>query len=216
MRKHLALVGTFAVAVGLTALTSGTAKADILTSTAPPIVTANPNGTFTWTYEVFVTGAQTVNPTNSFTFYDFNGFTGTATSTNSAFVATSALVSPSPVTTPFGAVTPNDSAGVPNITFTYAPNNPNAAPIVGQGLNGTSLGTFSLTSTLGGPGIRTAFVGRGTDSESGLINANITNYLAPVPEPGEYAVAGIFAAGLVGLMVRARRRTAREGGMASA
>lgn len=209
MRKHLSIV---AVAVGLTALVAGTAKADILPSTAPPTVTANANGTFTWTYEVFVTGAQTVNPGNAFTFYDFAGFTGTATSSNASFGSTTALISPAPVVTPFGAVTPNDSGAIPNITFTYN----GVTPIVGQGLNGTSLGTFSLVSTLGGPGIRTAFVGRGTDTDSGLANANITNYIAPVPEPGEYAVAGIFAAGLVGLMVRARRRTAREGGMASA
>lgn len=214
MRKHLSLVGPFAVALGLTALVSGTAKADILTSTAPPVVTANGNGTFTWTYEIFVTAAQEVRPTNSFTFYDFNGYVaGSARATDTRFVATEALVSPAPVTTPFGSVTPNDSALVPNITFTFTP--PTANPetrIIGQ----QSLGTFSLVSTLGQGAVRQAFVGRGTDQETGLLNANITNYLAPVPEPGEYAVAGIFAAGLVGLMVRARRRTAREGGMASA
>lgn len=210
MRKHLSLVGT-AAAIGLVALSSA-AKADILPSTAGPTVTANGNGTFTWTYEVFVTGAQTVNPGNSFTFYDFQGFTGQATATNGQFTPTTTLVSPAPVITPFGAVTPNDSAGIPNITFTFS----GATPIVGQGINGTSLGTFSLVSTLGGPGVRNPFLGRGTDTDSGLLNANITNYIAPVPEPGEYAVAGIFGAGLIGLMVRARRRTAREGGMASA
>jgi len=222
MRKHLSLVGAFAVAVGLNALVSGTARADILTSTAPPIITANPNGTFTWTYEILVTNTQSVRPlaanpmqgvVNSFTFYDFQGYVaGSAVSSSGLFSASSALVSPAPVTTPFGSIFPNDNAAVPNITFTYTGNQ------VIQGTNnmGVSLGTFSLTSTLGGPGVRQAFVGRGTDNESSLINANVTNYIAPVPEPGEYAVAGIFAAGLVGLMVRARRRTAREGGMAPA
>jgi len=209
MRKHLSIV---AVAVGLTALVSGTAKADILPSSAPPTVTANANGTFTWTYEVFVTNAQQLNPAgvNSFTFYDFNGYVAnSAVASNAAFTASSTLLSPAPVVTPFGSVTPNDSGAIPNITFTYN------GPLIQGGP--TSLGTFSLVSTIGGVGaVRNPFVGRGSQQGTNLMNANITNYIAPVPEPGEYAVAGIFAAGLVGLMVRARRRTAREGGMAPA
>lgn len=206
MRKSFALVGTAAAALGLSVLASGTANADILPAIGNPTVVANGDGTFNYTYEVFVTSTQRVQNGNSFTFYDFNGFTGVAFASSADFTFSASPTSP-PVTTPFGSVTPNED-NAPNVMFTYN----GAATILG---GPTSLGTFTLQSTLGTFGLREAFVGQGTDRDTNIVNANITNYVAPVPEPGEYAVAGIFAAGLIGLMVRARRRS-REGGMAPA
>lgn len=225
MRKYLSIVGTAVVAAAV--LAPGAARADIVPATSAPVsVVANGNGTFSYNYLVNVTATQEVRPGDFFTFYDFNGFTGAVSYTPSAqaqllgFTAASFTPSVTTVTGTvvgdFNQVTPFED-GAPNVTFTY--NAPANGPVLrgGAATNmSVPIGTFTLVSTLPVAGVFESFVGGGTDQDTGFQNVNGTNYLAPVPEPGEYAVAGIFAAGLVGLMVRARRRTAREGGMAQA
>lgn len=213
MRQSKALLSAAAMAtLGLTVLGTG-AKADILPSDAPPVVVATPT-TFIYNYQVFVTSTQTVNTGNSFTFYDFTGFTGTVFAP-AGWSFTVQNLGPSPVTGATGSVIPNDLAGVANITFTRT-----GGAVVG---GPTILGTFALESTLG-PNATTvrAFTGGGTDTATGLLNANITNYFAPtaspavIPEPGEWAFAGVFSMGLIGLMVRARRRSAGKSSAALA
>jgi len=203
--RNLAIVGTVAAAaIGLSF--AGQAKADILPSVDSPVVTASGTGTFIYSYNVFVTSTQEIRTGNFFRFNDFNGFVSVVSSPANWTPTVSAT--DGNVTIPgIGTVMPVDTAS-PNITFTYN----GAATILG---GPTSLGTFSLES-LYGPGTLAPFIGNGTDQRTGIPNANITNYVAPVPEPGEYAVMGLFGVGLVGLMARARRKAARTGDLAAA
>jgi hypothetical protein len=200
MRKNLAIVGGFAAAaLGISLLGGTAARADILPGATTPTVTLTGTGTYLYSYEIFVTNAQDVNTGNFFRFYDFNGLVSVV----SAPIGWSAAVtatSPPVVIPGIGTITPNDSAGIPNVTFTYS------GPTILGGP--TSLGIFQLESTLP-PGLVRPFAGSGTDKITGIANGNITNYIAPVPEPGEYAAMGIFGAGLLGLMVRARRKSAK-------
>lgn len=189
---------TTVVAATLTVLGGGTsaALADLLPGATTPTVTLTGTGTYLYSYEIFVTNAQDVNTGNFFRFYDFNGLVSVVSAPAGWSAAISATNAP--VVLPgIGTVTPIDSAFIPNVTFNYS------GPTILGGP--TSLGIFQLES-LYAPGQIRPFAGSGTDKITGIANGNITNYIAPVPEPGEYAVLGIFGAGLTGLMIRARRR----------
>jgi len=199
---RLLRMATVMVAVTLGVLGGGmsAARADILPAATAPFVTLTGTGTYLYNYEIFVTNAQDITTGDFFRFYDFNGLVAI----RSAPIGWAGTVSATdaPVVIPgIGTVTPVDSAFLPNVTFTYG----GVSPILG---GPTSLGIFQLES-LYAPAQLHPFAGNGTDKITNIPNGNITNYLAPVPEPGEYAAMGIFGASLVGLIVRARRRSAQ-------
>lgn len=209
-----ARVAAMAALTGVSLTAGSAARADILPNDVPPAppvtVTAAGAGQWNFTYNTFVTATQEIRTGDYFTFFDFGGYVlGSATGPNANWTFTESLVGPI-LTTPFGDVTvPGDDASLYNITFTYT----GADTIVG---GPTSLGNFTLRSTYSIPGQIEAFGGNGTDRNMGLPNGNITNYVAPlVPEPGEYAFGAIFGAGLLGLMIRARRRRHAGGADAS-
>ena len=191
-----ALAATFAGAGALVAGAATEVRADVLLNGSSPVVTQTAAGTYLYTYNPFVTTQTRLDAGDYFTFYDFNGFVRVA-SAPATFTFTTQPVGPSPIFTPFGGVTPNDDPNITNVTFTFLD-----GPIVG---GPTPLGTFQIESTLP-PGTLKPFAATGSQATTGLQNGNVTNYLAPVPEPGEWAVGGIFAAGLFGLVLRARRR----------
>jgi hypothetical protein len=205
MRKHLAIGAAALSALGVSLVNAGAARADFLPSAVPPTVTATGTGTYLYSYEVFVTNAQDAVAGNFFTLVDFNGLVAVR-SAPAGWTSSVSATTP-PVTIPgIGTITPNDSPFIPDVTFTYG-----GPPILGGPV---SLGIFQLES-LYPAGLLRPFIGNGNDKLTGVPNANITNYVAPVPEPGEYAAMGVFGLGLAGLLVRARRK-ANGAGMAAA
>jgi hypothetical protein len=189
------------ITLGIVAGGTSAARADILPGVPAPLVTLTGTGTYLYSYQIFVTNAQDIVSGNFFRFYDIDGLISVrpepAGWTSSITATDAPLVIPD-----IGIVTPLDSAFIPNVTFTY-----DGPPILGGPM---VLGIFQFESVYG-PGQIRPFAGNGTDKITGIDNGNITNYIAPVPEPGEYAVMGIFGAGLFGLIVRARRR--KEGNL---
>ena len=190
-------------AVGLVAATAGltlsvgaprSAQADILPVNSTPTVTSLGGGQYRYTWQIQVTGSQRVQFNDFFTIYDLAGYVP-----NSALTPNANWIYSQQATgiTPTG-VTPNDSAALQNVTFTYC----GSTPLVGPQI----LGNFSITSTL--PTFQFQlrnFAGRGHDVNSGLPNANLTNIATPsaTPEPGTFLLMG---AGLLGLVARQRRR----------
>lgn len=206
------LMAGAAGAVALLAAMGGAARADILPSANSPTAVLQPNGTFLYSYDVFVSAAQQVNNGDFFIIYDFNGFLG-VTAQPANFLSNVENLSPAPIMTTSGSVTPNDNAAIPNVRFTYT----GTTPILGgAGEGGTgaplgqTIGTFTLRSSFAPSNTIRAFVGRGTDQQTGAKNANINNVTGPgtqpIPEPGEWAFAAVSGSGLLGLMARARRR----------
>ncbi|MBC8140124.1 MAG: hypothetical protein H7Y38_01645 [Armatimonadetes bacterium] len=190
-------------ALGIALLGFGTtaAHADIVPGVGSPTVAASGTGTFLFTYEIFVTNTQQVNTGDFFVIYDFAGFVA-VDSAPGAYSFTNQLLGPNPVLSSQGGVIATDSATLQNVTFTYT----GGATIFG---GPTSLGFFTIESIFGTASTTTAFVGAGTDQETGLQNANITNVLTPtasaIPEPGEWAFAGFAGMSVLGLVVRARK-----------
>jgi hypothetical protein len=171
-------------------------RADVLLDGTFPVVTQTAAGTYLYTYNPVLTSQTRFDAGDYFTFYDFGGFVR-VTSAPATFTFTTQPVGPSPVVTLFGNVIPNDDPSITNVTFTFLD-----GPIIGGPI---PLGTFQIESLLP-PGTLKSFAATSSQANTGLQNGNVTNYLAPVPEPGEWAVGGIFAAGLAGLVLRARRR----------
>ncbi len=197
MRKSLGIVLLAAVTLGLSL--AGTAprpvRADILPVNSTPTVSNLGGGQFRYTWAIQVTGSQRVELNDFFTIYDLAGYVNNSALTpNANWTFTQQATGVTPVGT-----LPNDSAALQNVTFTYG----GATPLVGPQV----IGNFSITSTI--PTFQFQlrnFAGRGTDQNTGLKNANLTNIATPsaTPEPGTFLLVG---AGLLGLMARARRRT---------
>lgn len=194
--KIIGLMATALVAFGI----NGAAHADILPFVGDPTAVLTPQGTFLYTYNVLVTNTQQVETNDFFTIYDFNGFVAVRSAPANFVSSVSAFGAP--VVTATGTVIPNETIA-PNVTFTYT----GAPTIVG---NPTTLGAFVIESIFQPTTAVRAFVGRGTDQQTGLKNGNITNVTGPgltvIPEPGEYAFAAFAGASVLGLVVRARRR----------
>jgi len=187
-----------ACTVGLGMLAAGSAaRADILPALGDPTVTPLGGGLFQYDYHPFVSTTQRVETDDYFTIYDFPGLisaSGPAGWTNS--IQNTGI-------TPL--VLPNDSASIPNVTFTRT-----GGVIVGE----TPLGTFSLVSSYTNPVFQmNNWAGRGTDIDSGFKNANLTNVKVPTtappaetPEPGTMALLGLGAAPLFGRLRRRSRK----------
>lgn len=208
--KFNKVIGLAAVTLGvaLFGLNGTAAHANIVPGTGSPVVTASGTGTFLYTYNVFVTADQEVRTGDFFTIYDFAGFTGFYTAPST--YALSGSFTSGPVATTTGFINPNDDGAIMNYTFTYT-GAPTISGIPGPPAQSVFLGSFVLESLYNVGTVRRAFVGGGTDQETGLQNGNITNVLAPgiVPEPGEYAFAAFAGSSVLGLVVRARRRNAK-------
>jgi hypothetical protein len=192
--KCLVLAGT----VGIGMLAAGSAaRADILPALGDPTVTPLGGGLFQYDYHPFVSSTQRVETGDYFTIYDFPGLvsaSGPGGWTNS--IQNTGI-------TPL--VLPNDSASIPNVTFTRT-----GGVIVGE----TPLGIFSLVSSYTNPVFEpNNWAGRGTDIDSGFKNANLTNVKVPTtappaetPEPGTMALLGLGAAPLFGRLRRRSRK----------
>ena len=190
---------TLAGALGLGLLAAGSgARADILPATGDPTVINLGGGLFQYDYRPFVTETQRVETGDYFTIYDFPGLV-TALAPPDWSISTQNLgITP--------LVIPNDSAALPNVTFTRT-----GGTIVGGPVD---LGIFSLVSTYTNPVFKMRnWAGRGTDIDSGFKNANLTNVKVPgtapggvVPEPGTMALLGLGAAPLLGKLRRRFRK----------
>jgi hypothetical protein len=192
--KGLVLAGM--VGVGLLAGGSRMARADILPGAGGPTVINLGGGLFQYDYHPFVTETQRVETGDYFTIYDFPGLVTALAPPNWDISIQNLGLTP--------LVIPNDSAALPNVTFTRT-----GGTIVG---GPTPLGIFSLVSTWTNPVFQPRnWAGAGTSIASGLTNANLNHVKvpntapapAPVPEPGSMALLGLGATSLLG---RLRRR----------
>lgn len=193
MTRFLSKASLVAGLLGMVGFGAGEARADFLPATGTPTITAIGGGQFRFDYNILVTSTQTSNVGDFFTIYDFGGFV--SATAPAGFSVSTALVSPSPVLGSTGGVVPNDNPTITNVTFTRTSGSLAGGP--------TSLGTFSIVSTFQGT-VLASFVGRGTDTDSGLRNANLTNVpVAAIPEPASLVLLGMGVP--VALLLRRRR-----------
>jgi len=114
----------------VTVLGLASARADVI----PTLGSTNPIGSnFTWNYTTFVTVAQTVQPGDFFTIYDFGNFLSTSNSQPANWTFSSALLGINPA-----RVNVSDDPSLLNLTWTYN----GTTPIDGSAL----LGTFSVVT----------------------------------------------------------------------
>jgi hypothetical protein len=197
---------TWSVVVLLAAVAAFGVCSNAQAGLIPTNVTVTPDGSnFRWTYAVVVTTDVHVQTGDFFTIYDFNGLvTGpggslTTVTTPSGWTVSSQMVGPTP-----NGTAPNDSATVPNLTFTY--NGPTITGQVGLG-NFWALSTFSDSTT-------SDFTSLTHTNAGGRSEANITSTNVPVPstisQTPEPATLAMFGLGLpvfgVGNWLRRRLR----------
>jgi hypothetical protein len=131
---------------------TGQARAEILLTLSGGAPTNNLNGTFTYTYDVYLTGGYQLNQAggggntaNLFTMYDIQGYVpGSATSSAAGFSQSGVseqLVGLTPITQ-----APVDDPNILNATFKYTSPTPTVNPIGNPDL---LLGTVSFLSTDG-------------------------------------------------------------------
>ena len=188
----LAVAGT----VGLFGLSAPAARANINPTSETPTVTPLGGGQFQYDYLAEVDAAQTVQTGDFFTIYDFPGFV--SASAPAGWAVSSALLGLTPAT-----VIPNDSAAIPNVTFTRTGGN-----LVGP----QSLGTFSIVSTVSGPLAEGTnnWAGRGTQSANGRKNANLTQVEVPTVVTPEPISMALLLPGLLPLGLAKMRRKNRS------
>src|SRR5947209_1247185 len=161
----LAAVATLGLAVP-----AHQARADILPAVGTPAVVNLGGGLWRYDYEILLSNTQNLFTTDFFTIYDFGPSSAVVTPPG-GWVATSDAFNPVTVSGTNGSVTPIQTAAL-NYTFTWT-----GATVLGSPTSSTSLGIFSITTDRGPNLVSSAFTGRGTDQQTSLKNANITNTL---------------------------------------
>jgi len=206
--KRNSLLVRLGFAAVLAAVVGSPAQAGII----PVSVTVLPeSGNFRWTYAIVLPSNMKIQSGDYFTIYDFAGYKPgsamvDATGPDASFAANWGFASTNTGLTP-DRLSPDDSASLPNLTWTY--NGP-AINIDAQ----VSLGNFSATSSFEEEG--TSFLtGRNSRSVDGVIVSTITPTVVPVgtdagpgvPEPTTLALAGLGLP-IVGLRRYLRRKQA--------
>lgn len=191
---RLATPARLLAAALLVVLPAGTAAAGIL----PLSVTVTPEaGNFRWTYAVILPTDMKLQAGDYFTIYDFGGLVDGTIVAPEDWSGTVGNAGPIPI-----GLHPNDSVGLPNLTFKYS------GPTVPSGQIG--LGNFWAVSTVGTAAV-TEFTAQNRAVSSGELDRNIVGTIAPgvpdpidppsgVPEPTTLALAAI------GLPLLAARR----------
>jgi hypothetical protein len=172
-------------------------RADILPTSNIPNVTQVGSGQWRYTWSVQVSNSQQVNFNDFFTLYDVAGYVSGSALAPTDWVASVQNTGITPT-----GVTPIDSATVPNVTFTWCGPNSLIGPQI--------LGNFSIVSIYPNPVIGSRnFAGRGTQQNTGLPNANLTNVATPsaTPEPGSVILMGLGLCGAARLRRRKKVQT---------
>ncbi len=190
------------ITLGLVALGGLLTAADARAGLLPISVSVAPEaGNFRWTYAIVLPTDSQLQAGDYFTIYDFGGLVPDSVVAPDGW---SVVVANTGTTPP--RLTPDDHAGLPNMTFTYT------GPTITTGQTG--LGNFWATSTFQAAtdSFLTARTHRTSD---GAPDSNITEVVVPVPvappavpEPATLALAALGLP-LAALVRRRGTRAAR-------
>lgn len=181
-----------AALVGLT-IPGRTARADILPAVGTPTVTAVTGG-FNWDYDILLVEGEELSSGDFFTIYDFGP--GKVISMPANWAVSMDPFAPLIGQAATGDVVPTQGPEL-NYTFTWL------GGVVDGPMN---LGSFVIFSAIGTSEMR-AFMGRDSDQDTDLLNANITNTFVPTtgPEPGTIVLLGTGLFALAAFAGRRRR-----------